>query len=149
MAESIAGRNYQKIDTGDFHEIQRESGDEYISPIRGKELKYDKGFSSDGDIYGVWTEPGEEAKRAIEMGLPKVVHGNPLGCGCGEAYLHGVGDIIDGQIECDYMCSSGWHNFIVLAMRQQTPQSERQVKVDKFGNLIDDVNTEVKELEEF
>lgn len=146
MAQSV----HDPVKTDIFKEIRRESGGRSKSPMRGYDLKYDKGFSKHGTIAdGKYRQVGEESRKMTDMGLPLVVYGQPLGCGCSEAYLHGVGDIIDGQVECDYMCSSGWHNFILFSMRTQDADNERSVKIDKYGNLVDEVASEVRELEEF
>lgn len=141
---------HDPVKTGIFKEIRRESGNKSKQPLRGYDLKYDKGF----DKYGRYTTrkyrmAGDESQKAVDMGLPLVVYGRPLGCGCNEAYLHGVGEIIDGQLECDYMCSSGWHNFILFSMRTQDATAEREVKLDKYGNLTENVGFEATELEEF
>jgi len=156
----MAVSNHEKIDTGVFKEIRRESGHPDFRPIGGKELKYDKGFDKDGNMPGgyaadsyegadhAYYKPGEESSKAANMGLPLVVYGSPLGCGCSEAYLHGVGDVINGQLEADYMCSSGWHNFIEFSMRTQDIDPERAIKIDKYGNFTEDRGYEAKELEE-
>lgn len=145
MAQSV----HDPVKTDIFKEIRRESGGTSKPPMRGFDLKYDKGFDKYGNMNGKYFEVGEESRKMTDMGLPLVVYGNPLGCGCAEAYLHGVGEIIDGQVECDYMCRSGWHNFILFSMRTQDAGNERGIKIDKYGNLIDEVASEVRELEEF
>jgi hypothetical protein len=124
-------------------------------PILGAELTYDDGFSPDGAVDSMeWDEQGGAAAKAKTYGLPHVIHGNPLGCYCHEAYLHGIGNLVNGHIECDYMCDAGWHNYIVFEVREKKRRIQRpRVKKDKvlldlYGNPMKDKGFTAGELEQ-
>ncbi len=89
----------------------------------------------------------QSRNEALEMGLPQKIRGNPLGCACHVAYLVSVGPVIDGQIEADYQCDSGWHNYVVFQVRQYTTEGERGIKINKFGDLIESEGFQAGELE--
>ena len=124
--------------------VRRSNGDEprpNRKPLRGQPLKYDKGYSHDmGEMdWDTWRDTsGEVAQSGIALGMPASIqaalHGK-LGCGCSEAYLHALGDIVDGKIEADYMCDYGWHNYVVFEMEQMGKQ--QGLVVDKNGNLVE------------
>lgn len=147
---------------GPFTEVEDRSGGMHaVDPILGEPLKYDEGFENNGDIWDYedtdaayeafnksYNTPGEAVKDIMAMGLPAKVQG-PLGCGCSEAVLHGVGEIKNGRVEVDYMCDSGWHNFLVFQMRVQGKKPDREVKIDKYGGLTTEKAFTAQELQEF
>lgn len=92
----------------------------------------------------------EGKKNAIDsIGLPSFIKGNPrLGCTCTEAYLHSVGEIVDGQIEADYMCHAGWHNYVVFKIFTKDTDKAQQVHIDHEGNLVDGQSFVAGSLEE-
>lgn len=124
-------------------------------PLRkNSNIKYDKGFEVEKDnTFDVpynpeegderfsrdkWITPGKAANTGISLGMPASINasnGGALGCGCVEAFLHGVGDIIDGTIEADYVCDFGYHNYVIFELEQMGKRSGLQV--DKNGNLIE------------
>lgn len=114
-------------------------------PLLKKPLKYDKGFEVNKDtglfksFYkddDVWKTMGQVAQDGMKFGLPNRIEGSPLGCGCEEAYLHGVGDITpEGHIEADYVCDSGWHNFVVFQLGLK--ERPTQIRIDKNGDIIE------------
>lgn len=132
--------------------VKNASGTSGKRPLLKKPLRYDKGFSKDGDIpnYNAWTKEGNAAKFANDYGVPALVQGDPLGCGCDEAHLHAVGDITEaGLLEVDYMCDSGWHNYYVYQLHMQKNPTQNEVKIDKFGNLSADQGFKATQLGDF
>jgi hypothetical protein len=130
--------------------VKKESGEGDLRPILGKALTYDKGFDKDGYIEDddEWEKPLAAAEKAAKYGLPAHVRGRPLGCGCNIAHLHAIGKVVKGQLEVDYMCDSGWHNFMVFQVREKKKAKPRQVLIDKFGNLTAHEGFKAQELEE-
>lgn len=137
--------------------IDRSSGNVGdVEPILGKPLEYDEGFDVESgplnneeweNFNDEYKTPGKAAQRGIDLGLPKFIRGDPLGCGCGIAYLHAVGEVVNGQVEADYMCDSGWHNFVVMQVK--TKEKKREVKIDKFGLVVGDEGHKFNGLEEY
>jgi hypothetical protein len=124
-------------------------------------IEYDDGFDTrniDWDKEGVddlfenfkdkWETPGNAAAKAAVYGLPAMVRGDPLGCGCEEAHLHGIGKVKNGQIEADYMCDVGWHNYMVFSVNEKKTKKKREVKLDKFGKVMEDEGFKATDLEE-
>lgn len=125
--------------------------DSYLgTPITG-ELTYDNGFSVEGDTLDGkgWRTPGEAAKKGAEYGLPQFIYGLPLGCGCSTAWLHAIGEVKNGLLEADYMCDSGWHNFVVLRVKENKKKKERKLQIDRSGNLVEEQEVKITELEEY
>lgn len=87
-------------------------------------------------------------KEARMYGLPGSIRGNPLGCGCNIAHLVSAGPVINGEIEANYHCDAQWKNYVVFQVRQHTTDSERGIKIDKFGNLVADEGFQAGELGE-
>lgn len=137
-------------DIGDLKVKETKSGSGSLPPITGK-LKYDKGFSASGyySDRGDYFREGQAAKAGAAFGMPFKINGHPLGCGCSEAYIHAIGEIRDGMIEADYMCDSGWHNFVVFELEEMGKQ--QGLVVDKNGNLVEtqDVGHGDQELQEY
>lgn len=135
--------NFKKLGRTESHTLLYESGYEYETnknySVALESLTYDKGFTADGEVdEDNWHKPGNAAAAAQEYGLPAMVRGNPLGCGCREAHLHGIGKVKDGKIECDYMCYAGWHNFMVFNVKQKKQKRQKKILLDKFGNVTAD-----------
>lgn len=85
-------------------------------------------------------------REVIGYGLPAKIYGNPvLGCTCRVASLVSATQIVDGMIEADYMCDSGWHNYVVFEVRQYTSESKTQLKIDADGNVIMSTGTDADE----
>ncbi len=103
-----------------------------------KALQQDGGKSMDiARLYGL--------PEAIKAPAPKM-----LGCGCHEAHLAGATVPIGSHIEADYMCDSGWHNFVVFELIGFDNKGENKVRVDINGDLVEgDPEPEARELEEF
>lgn len=112
--------------------LQMKSGTPSEKPIRqGTRLQYNKRVVAAGMSYG----------------LPRIIRGNPLGCGCRQGYLVGVGDIIDGRIEADYSCDSKWHNYVLFEVEQL--KQGVKLKYDTNGNIIEEEGYQADELEDF
>lgn len=92
---------------------------------------------------------GVSRGQALLLGLPEKVRGNPLGCGCGEANLVGATQPVGSHIEADYMCDSGWHNYLLFELIGFEQKPETQLKIDASGNLVEDVDEETKELGDY
>lgn len=121
----------------------------YSEPLLGKALKYDAGFDEGGLVdYDNYRKPGKEALRGIAMGLPKFIRGK-LGCGCNIGYLHAVGELKNGQIEADYMCDSGWHNFVIFQMTEKKNNASAEKQYDKYGHEITEKSFVAPSLEDF
>lgn len=86
---------------------------------------------------------------AKNMGMPAYIEGNPLGCGCQIAHLHAVGAVLESHMEADYMCDSGWHNFVLFKVRAQDNRSDNSIKVNTSGELVAEQGVSPGELEEF
>lgn len=78
--------------------------------------------------------PLERANKeyALEHGLPLKITGNPLGCGCSEAFLISAGEAKDQKIEADYQCDSGWHNYVVFDVMPR----EDKIEITKTGQIV-------------
>jgi hypothetical protein len=130
--------------------VQRESGNFLKRPILGTALTYDKGFSRSGAIdHNTYHEGGAAFDKAKAFGMTKSIRGNPLGCGCNVAYLHGIGEVKDGQIEADYVCDSGWHNYVVFEVNEIKEKEKQEVKIDVNGNITNEEGFKAGDLEEF
>lgn len=114
------------------------SGFQCHQPENGP-LQYDAGFSGGGSIdSNHYEEPGEVARQGMSMGMPDHIEAEPagrLGCGCQEAWLHAIGEIQNGMIEADYMCDSGWHNFVIFELEQMGNRTG--LVIDANGNLVE------------
>lgn len=108
--------------------------------VTGENYNYREKFKKDN---------GETANLATKYGLPPAIKGNPLGCGCPEAFLAGATKPVGSHIEADYMCDAGYHNFVYYQLIGFENKSEGQIKVDSSGNLTEDTKTEARELGEF
>lgn len=88
-------------------------------------------------------------QRGLDMGLPNAIYGTPeLGCGCESARLVGMGEIqSDGQLEAEYDCDSGWHNYVIFGMRSN--EAKEAIKLDKFGNVIEGTGFTAGDLNEY
>lgn len=88
-------------------------------------------------------------RQALQFGLPKHIQGTPLGCGCQTAHLAGATKPVGSHIEADYMCDSGWHNYVYFELIGFENKGESKLKVDVNGNLIEDEKQETKELGDY
>lgn len=117
------------------------------------ELIYDKDCDTEKTGFtwafdSTYKKKGAAAEKGAALGLPFKIRGNPLGCGCEEANLHGISEVKDGEVECDYMCDAGWHNWVVLRVKQKKQPKKQEITVDKFGNPMQDEGFKATELEE-
>lgn len=99
-----------------------------------------------------WTlkgDGGAARDAASEYGLPNMIRGNPLGCKCRTATLVGATKPVMGHIEADYMCDSGYHNFVVFRLIGFDARAKSELKLDSNGNIVDTSSTETAELGEF
>lgn len=87
----------------------------------------------------------EEAKI---YGIPAVIYGKPLGCGCYEAVLSGSSEIVNGTLEANYKCASAWDNYVTFQVRQYAGDSKTSLKINKFGELEESTGFEAGELGE-
>lgn len=90
-----------------------------------------------------------EPARAVQLGLPKFIRGNPLGCGCSEAHLAGATKPVNSHIEADYMCDSGWHNFVVFEIVGFENLGDATIKVNANGDLEESHEVTTGELKEY
>lgn len=139
----------------------------WSEPLLGADLVYDENFHDyshdystadefyeNGELYGddIWKVKGKAAKEGAKYGLPFRIAGHPLGCGCDEAFLHGIGKLKDGQIEADYVCDVGWHNYAIFKIKEKKKPKKKEVKqeikLNKFGE-VDQVGFTATELEDY
>jgi hypothetical protein len=115
----------------DATEVERRSGNRSLEPIRGQALTY-----------------GEAGKTfGFGFGLPERIEGDPLGCGCDEAFLAGCSAVMGNEVEADYQCSSGWHNYVVFTVA--AVGARQQLKVDTNGNVTASEGFSAGDLEEY
>lgn len=91
-------------------------------------------------------DKGRLAKQAQAFGLPAKIRDNPLGCGCKVAFLVGATKPVGSHIEADYMCDSGWHNYVIFELVGFEQKAEDQIKINTNGELINDSDHQTQEL---
>ncbi len=126
-------------------------------PLLGTNLDYDEGFhgyeesDEDGEHYAYndWSSMGDISKKTISYGIPHRVTGH-LGCGCSEAFLHGMGkETPDGHLETDYICDYGYHNYIVYIIERKERSNTRK-KIIKDGQITyGEADSEIAPLGEY
>lgn len=92
---------------------------------------------------------GNARKMALALGLPERVRGDPLGCTCHTAHLVGATKPVGSHVEADYMCDSGYHNYMLFELIGFEQKPETQLKIGPNGELVEDVDEETKELGDY
>lgn len=140
LIQLIPTRRYTRKEYKDMHKVTQGKNQLFFREEPGKHRELDQKGAAHGSYarrdpkkgkrltqqkitkFNPFDSKGE--KQSIEMekryGLPHMITGNPLGCGCNEAYLSGVGEVTEsGEIECDYRCDANWANFVVFRLKQK------------------------------
>lgn len=137
MVEVVAGEN------GSRKRLREDTGELFYGYMTPAQLQYAKDHS-----WKLSKDTGNARKLALEYGLPEQVRGNPLACGCRTAALAGATKMVMGFVEADYMCSFGYHNFMVFKVRGVENKGQTKLKIVN-GEVVESSDNTPGELGEF
>lgn len=139
-------------DTGSGSRLETSTGSLGYSNkhVTRRQQEYVKNMQHDVNYRdGLRFDGGVSRTMALKLGLPPHVRADPLGCGCDEAHLVGATKPVGSHIEADYMCDSGYHNYMLFELIGFEQKPETQLKIGVNGELVEDVDEETKELGDF